>query len=131
VSNQYDLAGKCVKRIRVGSLKLPIRSLRNHGLLDAITKPERQMLGKLCGIGIRDVRRTTRIVRLDFNDQRKASPRGPQCCRGWPRRSDLRRERTRVSNVDIASRQLVGDRKPSRHRWSIVAPEDDRDVRRA
>jgi hypothetical protein len=79
-SNEYDL-GKCVKRIRVGSLEMPIRSLRHHRFLDAITKPERQMLRQLCGIGIRDGRRASRIVRLDFNNQREASPRGLQRCR--------------------------------------------------
>jgi hypothetical protein len=68
VSDEYDLAGKCVKRIRVGSLELAIRSLRNHRLLDAITTPERQMFRELCGIRIRDARCTSRIVRLDIND---------------------------------------------------------------
>jgi hypothetical protein len=31
--------------------------------------------------------------------------------------------------VDIASRQFVGDRKLSRHPWSIVAFEEDHDAR--
>jgi hypothetical protein len=44
---------------------------------------------------------------------------------GRPRPFDLRREGTRVNNVDIASRQLVGDRKFSRHPWSIVALEEE------